>query len=143
MLSYEPLIKTLQKRKITLSELQKMLGTTTTTLHSPKQTTTSISRICKVLNCKIEDVVCWVKEIKQLEKPNKIFRPNTYDVNWDKLYKIIKEKKMTVTGISIAMGKSSNFLSNEKNQKCRFYKETVDLICETVGCKIEDFCDEV
>lgn len=146
MLSYEPLMKTLQKRQMNVSDLLKLINPSkcsTGYVFKDFQGTKRISKICKILNCNIEDVVCWTKEVKQLEKPNKIFRPNTYNVNWDKLYKIIKEKKMTVTSVSVAMGKSPNFLSIEKKQKCRFYKETTDLICKTVGCNIEDFCDEV
>lgn len=144
MLSYEPLIKTLHERNITLLGLQKMLGTNTSCsyLHSPKQTTASIARICKVLNCNIEDVVCWVSSTEDI-KIKKGISTTTYNVNWDKLYKIIKEKKMTVTSVSIAMGKSFNYLPSRRKQGLKCRRKVVDLICQTVGCKLEDFCDEV
>lgn len=146
MLSYEPLKRTLQKRKITLVELGKLMGISSATsesrFHSSKQNTSQITRICKALNCDIEDVVCWTKEPIQTTTLKK-FKPDTYNVNWEKLYLIIQKKGMTVTGVSTAMGRASNFLSKNKKNNCRPYKATVDLICKAVGCKMEDFCDEV
>lgn len=144
MLSYEPLKRTLQKKKITLTELKKLIGTGTTNLSffAQNKRVSRISKICKALNCNIEDVVCWTKEPIE-QKTKKVFRADTYNVNWEKLYSIIQEKGMTVTGVSTEMGKASNFLTRHKKNNHRPFKETIDLICKVVGCKEEDICDEV
>lgn len=61
MISYEPLFKTLEKKKMTLTDLRKETGVSSVTIAKLKKyqsmTLSMIEKICVALNCNIEDVV--------------------------------------------------------------------------------------
>lgn len=61
MISYEPLFKTLEKKKMTLTDLRKEIGVSSVTIAKLKKyqsmNLSMIEKICVALNCNIEDVV--------------------------------------------------------------------------------------
>lgn len=61
MISYEPLFKTLEKKKMTLTDLRKEIGVSSVTIAKLKKyqsmNLSMIEKICVALNCSIEDVV--------------------------------------------------------------------------------------
>lgn len=61
MISYEPLFKTLEKKKMTLTDLRKEIGVSSVTIAKFKKyqsmNLSMIEKICVALNCNIEDVV--------------------------------------------------------------------------------------
>lgn len=66
MISYAPLMATLHKRKISKTELQTLIKVSSATIAKiSKDQLVSlqfIDNICRVLDCKIEDVMVYVKE---------------------------------------------------------------------------------
>lgn len=66
MISYAPLMATLHKRKISKTDLQKMIDISSATLAKISKdefiSMKVINDICRVLECNIEDVITYVKE---------------------------------------------------------------------------------
>ncbi|WBL16393.1 helix-turn-helix domain-containing protein [Sutcliffiella sp. NC1] len=66
MISYAPLMATLHKKKITKTDLQKMIEVSSATLAKISKdeyvSMKVIDEICEKLECKIEDVIVHVKE---------------------------------------------------------------------------------
>lgn len=66
MISYAPLMSTLHQRKISKTDLQKLINVSSATIAKiSKDELVSlkvIDDICTVLNCKIEDVIVHVKK---------------------------------------------------------------------------------
>ena len=64
-ISYEPLFKTMKAKGITSYQLQKM-GFNRATYYSIKQgnsiSTNTIALLCELLDCKVEEVIEYVKE---------------------------------------------------------------------------------
>lgn len=63
MISYEPLFRTMRKKNITSYKLQKM-GFNRATYYSIKigqsVSTNTINRLCKLLHCRVEDVMEYI-----------------------------------------------------------------------------------
>ncbi|WP_088072388.1 helix-turn-helix domain-containing protein [Gottfriedia luciferensis] len=64
MLSYAPLISTLHKQKISKTELQKLINVSSATIAKISKddyiSMKVIDDICRVLNCRVEDVIEYV-----------------------------------------------------------------------------------
>ena len=67
MMSYKPLFRTMEKRGITSYKLQKM-GFNRATYYSIKSgnsvSTNTIHLLCKLLNCRVEDIIEYVPDEK-------------------------------------------------------------------------------
>ena len=65
MMSYEPLFRTMKKKGITSYRLQKM-GFNRATYYSIKNgnsiSTNTIHQLCKLLNCRVEDVLEYIAD---------------------------------------------------------------------------------
>ena len=65
MISYEPLFKTMQEKGINSYKLQKM-GFNRATYHTIKAgksvSTNTIAHLCKLLQCRVEDVMQFIDE---------------------------------------------------------------------------------
>lgn len=65
MMSYEPLFRTMEAKDITSYQLQKM-GFNRATYYSIKQgksvSTNTLEHLCKLLDCRVEDIIQYVKE---------------------------------------------------------------------------------
>ena len=69
MLSYAPLMATLHKKKISKSELQKSIGTSSATIAKISKdeyvSMKVIDDICNELDCDIQDVITHIKDRKE------------------------------------------------------------------------------
>ena len=66
MISYEPFFQTLQLKNISTYKLIREYGVGSGLLdrlkHNKPITTTTINDLCKILNCKIEDIVVYIED---------------------------------------------------------------------------------
>ena len=66
MISYDPLWNTMNKQGITTYALIKTHGFSKGTLHRLKHnmpvTTVTLDDLCKILDCKIEDIIVYINE---------------------------------------------------------------------------------
>ncbi len=66
MISYEPLWKTLKKKNITQYKLIKDYGIDNAQLHRLRKNevvkTVTIDRLCQILDCRVEDIMEYVKD---------------------------------------------------------------------------------
>lgn len=65
MMSYEPLFKTMREKGITSYQLQKM-GFNRATYYSIKSgnsvSTNTIAQLCKILKCRVEDIIEYIED---------------------------------------------------------------------------------
>lgn len=70
MISYQPLWETMQRKQITTYKLLKDYNFSKGTLDSLKQgraiTTTTLNDICKILDCRVEEVLVYLPEHEKL-----------------------------------------------------------------------------
>lgn len=70
MISYQPLWETMQRKQITTYKLLKDYNFSKGTLDSLKQgraiTTTTLNDICKMLDCRVEEVLVYLPEHEKL-----------------------------------------------------------------------------
>ncbi len=70
MISYEPFYQTLFKKNITEYNLIYKQGFSANTLYRIKKgkpiSTTTLDALCDALDCKVEDILCHVKEDQQI-----------------------------------------------------------------------------
>lgn len=66
MMSFEPLWRTLKKKNISTYKLINTYGISKGTIdnlkHNRNVTLLSIEQLCKILHCKVEDIVVYVEE---------------------------------------------------------------------------------
>lgn len=66
MISYEPLYKTLKEKNMTTYKLINQFGLSRSLLdrlkHNKPITTVTLNDLCKILDCKVEDILVYVKE---------------------------------------------------------------------------------
>ncbi len=66
MISYEPLYKTLKEKDMTTYKLINQFGLSRSLLdrlkHNKPITTVTLNDLCKILDCKVEDILVYVKE---------------------------------------------------------------------------------
>ena len=66
MISYEPLYKTLKAKNMTTYKLINQFGLSRSLLdrlkHNKPITTVTLDDLCKILDCKVEDILVYVKE---------------------------------------------------------------------------------
>ena len=71
MISYAKLFALLGYKKMNRTELGKLAGISTATLSKSNKneivTTDTLNKICKALNCKIEDIVEYIEDNKEAE----------------------------------------------------------------------------
>lgn len=66
MISYAPLFNTMKTKKITSYRLEKM-GFSRATYYSIQQgnsiSTNTVNQLCKLLNCKVSDIMEYIEEV--------------------------------------------------------------------------------
>ena len=66
MISYEPLWKTLKKKNVTQYKLIKDYGIDNAQLHRLRKNevvkTVTIDRLCQILDCRVEDIMEYIKD---------------------------------------------------------------------------------
>jgi len=66
MISYEPFWKTIKQKSLTSYALTKKLNVKESTLYrmrkSKPMTTTTLDYLCTVLDCEIQDIICYLPD---------------------------------------------------------------------------------
>ena len=69
MISYEPLWKTMEKKKATTYTLQVKGGVSSSTIRRMKAnesvSTNTLDALCKILECKLEDIAEYVPDVEE------------------------------------------------------------------------------
>jgi len=70
MISYEPFWKTAKEKSLTNYALTKKLKVKESTLYRMRKgrpmTTTTLDELCRVLNCEVQDIVCYLPDEEKL-----------------------------------------------------------------------------
>ena len=148
MNNYEPLYRTLQKRNMSMRTLSIEIGFFPTSLcasvnRKENLTTLTISKICKVLDCKPEDIVQIVPDGTVIEHKRtccqaKREREGIVSVNWEKLESLIESKGYNNSTLSEAVGKNRNFIAVKKKKKHNSI-EFLNLITSYLGADYKDY----
>ncbi len=76
MISYDPLFKYMKEHNITTYKLLQA-GIDNRTLHNLKHnkniTMLTVEKLCRILDCDISDIVCFIPDIKEDLQPKKHF----------------------------------------------------------------------
>lgn len=143
MISYAPLLKTLEKKQISVIKLERMTGLTNfyTMIKNSKGCSDSINKICKVLNCRIEDVICLSEEKIELPKV-KIVTPNkgSYGkrVDWNKVNDLVQQKYASLEDFALSNGKSRSNYRGMGIKGSGLKQETLNFLCNALGCNEDD-----
>lgn len=66
MITYEPLYKTMKEKNVTTYKLIKVYGISRSLLdrlrHNKPISTVTLNDLCNILDCKVEDVVLFIKD---------------------------------------------------------------------------------
>lgn len=148
MISYEPLYKLLRERKIPIQEVSIKVGYQPNSLstllarhqHIP---TTSLSKICEILNCQPEDVIEFVDEASEhkrvyFRKDWQYSSDEYVVVNWEKVCADIKSAGYSMNGFSKAMGKEGCWIAMRKGRKYT-KKSVIKQIADFLGKSIEEY----
>lgn len=139
MITYEPLITTLSKKKMTIGELSRRVGDRGLKRKFNTRRFIGLStldRICSVLECKVEDVIIYSKGEQELLE-NWVMG---YIVNWGKVKELLKGKSFYKA--SLELGMKGSYLGNvSKNKKSR--RPLVLKLAKYLGCEPLDFATPI
>lgn len=127
MISYDPLVKTLKKKKIDVIELQRMLGKKDDFLRHSLNTRHYISmqtldKICAALNCQPSDVIEYRAGDQIIKKIDKHI-----NVDWEILESTFAFKQLTLIEVAVEMGRSKSWLLNMKRRNSMKKKDLVEI----------------
>lgn len=149
MNNYEPLFETLKKKDMSLRSLSSAIGFNPNSLgarvhEKGNLSSEALGKICRVLECKPEDVFEVVPEGTVIEHKrvciqSKRVWENAVTVNWEKLEAFIKENGYNNGSLSKALGKNINFIANKKKAK----RNTIDFLKSITNFFNADYQDFV
>lgn len=138
MISFEPLYRQLESKRMSLAELSSFMGyefnNLSIMLKRENVQVSTLVKICKALNCDISDVICYKSIQEEDYKRKHIKKGKGINVNWDKIPGPLYET-------SVAIGKSSNYLTLRKTRDSGLPEEIINAICERYNLSKEDICD--
>lgn len=137
MISFEPLLRTLRKKSLTMNDLEKMCGKKSNTLNKSISngrhiSTDTLELICNTLKCDINDVISY-DDIAITSKHQ--------SVDWDKLSDIINESGTAWKKISESLGRAGNYLTQTKSRNGNLSQLDIKEICSLLNCNREDFVE--
>lgn len=139
MITYEPLITTLSKKKMTIGELSRAIGDRGLKRKLNTRRFISLStvdKICAILDCKVENVVIYTPGEQELLE-NWVMG---YIVNWDKVRELLKGK--TFHKASVELGMKGSYLGNcTKSKTAR--RPLVTTLAKYLGCEPLDFATPI
>lgn len=139
MISYEPLIVTLQKRRMTIGELGTALGDRglkrklNTHNYIALQT---VDKICQILDCKVENVIAY-KEGEHKLIDNWVM---AYVIDWAKVKELLKGKSWHKA--SLEMGMKGSYLGNCKKSKTA-RRPFVSKLAFYLNVDLTEFCSPI
>lgn len=131
MISFRPLKWTMKERHITCRQLSDMTGIhyiSVTNAVSEKfvPSTEFVEKVCKALNCSIEDVIAWKEEDDVVEERRRI--------KWDMVTVPLRK-------LSVMIGKSQEALVRSRKTGTKLSMEDIRKIASVIGCNEEDLCE--
>lgn len=149
MISYEPLYELLRSRNMTIQEVSLAIGFAKDSLSSRMSRRESISmpsldRICRYLDCGIEDIFEFVpdgtvvehKVTRNMKNRKRSFESVTVD--WPKLEEAINDAGYYNHSLSQALNKPMNYIARKKQNK-KISKDSLKLITDFLGLKADDY----
>lgn len=134
MISYEPLLKTLQEKKIPFDELnEKVNGGTMlrSSLNKGKYIPLEmVDLICQSLDIPVEKVILYRKG----EQPSE----NKIKVNWDKLSEKAKANRYGLSALSQYCRLDPSYLSQSRKRNSMIPEKVLEVICKKLNCTVDD-----
>lgn len=139
MISYEPLMATLQKRKVSVGSLGRAIGDRG--LKRKLNTRNYISlatieKICEKLDCKVENVICY-KEGEHKLLDNWIM---AYKIDWVKVKKLLNGKSWHKASLEMRM--KGSYLGNCK-KSATSRRPFVNKLAEYLQKDPSEFCTPI
>jgi DNA (cytosine-5)-methyltransferase 1 len=134
MISFKPLERTLRNKGLSVNKLRELSGIQITDISNRIQgkkgvRVNFVEKICKALNCDIQDVIEYSEEEVSLDR---------IQVNWDKLDIKIKESGYNLVSLAEKLGLGRRFLQNNKQLKRKMKLTICEDICKVLNCSLED-----
>jgi DNA (cytosine-5)-methyltransferase 1 len=134
MISLTPLERTLRNKGLSVNKLRELSGIQITDISNRIQGKNGVrvnfvEKICKALNCDIQDVIEYSEEEVSLDR---------IQVNWDKLDIKIKESGYNLVSLAEKLGLGRRFLQNNKQLKRKMKLTICEDICKVLNCSLED-----
>lgn len=131
MISYEPLRQTIKERGVTHNLFFEAGLNPFSTISQKKDINTdTLNEICKLLHCKISDVIKY--------KKNNCDDDCWINIDWETLEKYIKQSCMSFKSISLKLGKSQNWLNEKRRRSYRIRKKELQLICDFMEVSVKE-----
>ena len=113
MISYMPLMRTLEEREMRLCDLEDKMNLSRSSLRQVINKggylrLSTLIKIAEILNCGVDNLISW-KEGEGAEKSSK-FQP----VNWERLVDLCKEQKLAFTALSVKLEHSANYMTQSR-----------------------------
>lgn len=136
MISFEPLKQLMKKRGINQSKLSEMTGIENTRLslyfkNKVIARTDVIENICNVLECDIDDVICYSENEKKED----------VNVKWDYLEQQMKNNGLSFRALSLSLGRSEHYLQNKRDKSILIEYSELENIAALLNCVTEDLVE--
>lgn len=133
MISFEPLVWTMKKNKVTGIELSRKTGITNIAISNiingkTVPCTDLVEKICRATGWSIDDVIAW--------KKGKVVKEKRVHIKWDMV-------KCTPAEISIAISKSRNTVYSSIRNGNSVKMSDAEKIAYAAGVSVEEIIDEV
>ena len=134
MISYMPLMRTLDKKGLTLTEVETGLGLAKTTFSNVIRRngylrTGSLLKIAEYLNCGVEDLICWTSETVDVKYVS---------VKWDGVMTLCKKREISAATLSESIGHNWNFVSKLKSRDGKVSPVDLEKIADVLKVKKEE-----
>lgn len=134
MISYGPLLKTLNEKHMTFDSFNKKINggqkfkfTLNTNRYISIQ---MLDKICSLLEVSVDKVVEW--------KPGEQPVEQKCQIDWPKFISLIRNKRYTLTSFSIKCHLDPSYISHAKRRNAKLTEKTVDEFCKYLHCDKED-----
>lgn len=138
MISYMPMMKTLESRGMLLCKLEDELGLSRSSLRQVMNrggylNVSTLLNIAALLKCDIKDLVEW-KEGDGVENVTKFV-----SVDWQVLDKLCKENNTSLSGLSLRMGFTKNKFIMARKRNSSISPSDAQKVSEILGVEKEVF----
>ncbi len=136
MISYMPLMRTLDEKGLTLSTLEAGLGLTKTTFRQTMNRggflrVSTLLRIAEYLECNVESLISWN------EDGNSTVRYQ--HVKWDVIADLCKKNTISLSTVSERLGHNWNFMARAKSGDRSLSPVDIEKIAGIFGISEEEF----
>ena len=138
MISYMPLMRTLDCKGMSLTSLELSLGLSRSSLRQSMNKSRHLQiktllKIADILDCDIQDIIEW-KEGEGVDNSSKF-----QHINWNKITEICKNQKISSRKLSLMIDREENFISNIKGRNGNLSPVDIEKVCNALNITKEDF----